>query len=78
MSQWKLKAIWHQTGSRLAVINNGIYTEGDLIEGYKLETIESDGVWLRGPTGREGLGFGRPKPTTLSMTNQQSAVTHHR
>ncbi len=78
VSQWKLKAIWHQTGSRLAVINKGVYAEGDLIEGYKLETIESDGVWLRGPTGREGLGFGKPKPGTASITNQQSAVNNNR
>ena len=62
VSQWKLRAIWRQTGSRLAVINKGVYAEGDLIEGYRLEKVENDGVWLRGPTGREGLGFAKPQP----------------
>jgi len=29
VSHWKLKAIWMQTGSRLAAINNGVYAEGE-------------------------------------------------
>ncbi len=78
ISQWKLNSIWNQTGCRLAVINNRVYAEGDMVEGYRLETIERDGVWLRGPTGREGLGFGKPKPPTASITNLQSTVTNHR
>ena len=58
---WKLNSIWRQTGSRLAVINNAIYAEGDVIEGYKIEQIESDRVWFQGPTGRESLGFAKPQ-----------------
>ncbi len=65
--KWKLRAIWNQTGCRLAVINKGIYAEGDLVEGYRLEKIESDGVWLRGPTGREGLGFTKPQPPLAAL-----------
>jgi hypothetical protein len=54
---WRLKSVWHQTGSRLATINDRLYAEGDEIEGYKLETIEPDRVWFQGPTGRESLSF---------------------
>ena len=54
---WKLSAIWHQTGSRVATINGNIYQEGDEIEGYTIERIESDRVWFRGPTSSEPLGF---------------------
>jgi hypothetical protein len=60
--QWSLKSIWHQTGSRLAVINNSIYAEGDRIGDYRLEAIESDRVWLEGPTGRESLSFTNHTP----------------
>src|SRR5204863_779461 len=35
-AKWKLKAIWNQTGSRVAVLNNTLYQEGDTIEGYKI------------------------------------------
>src|SRR6266404_4122642 len=30
VSKWKLRAIWRQTGSRVAAINNGTYKEGDV------------------------------------------------
>jgi hypothetical protein len=66
VSQWKLKALWRQTGSRLAAINNGVYAEGDLIQGYKIERIESDRVWFQGPAGRESLGFTKPQPPVTS------------
>jgi hypothetical protein len=62
LSHWKLKAIWRQTGSRLAAINNGVYAEGDWIEGYRIERIESDCVWFQGPLRRESLGFTKPQP----------------
>jgi hypothetical protein len=68
VSRWELKAIWQQTGSRLAAINKGVYAEGDLIQGYRLERIESDRVWLQSPTGREGLGFTRPQPAPAAPT----------
>jgi len=60
---WKLRALWAQTGSRLAVINRGTYREADEIEGYKIDKIETGGVWFVGPHGRELLNFDtRPKP----------------
>jgi len=59
---WILGAIWHQTDSRLAVINNKIYRVGDVVqEGYKLIRIEKDEVWFQGPRRNERLGFPPPK-----------------
>ena len=63
---WKLKSIWRQTGSQLAAINKGVYSEGDVIEGYRIEHIESDQVWFNGPTGRESLGFAKPQPPSAA------------
>ncbi|PWU18454.1 MAG: hypothetical protein C5B50_09025 [Verrucomicrobia bacterium] len=54
---WHLKAVWRQTGGRLAAINHGIYKEGDLIEGYTVERIEADQVWFQGPNTKERLAF---------------------
>jgi hypothetical protein len=68
----QLKAIWRQTGGRVAAINNQVYQEGDAIrdirdaqgkkiEGYKIDKIEGDQVWVDGPRGPERLGFAKPK-----------------
>jgi hypothetical protein len=57
---WKLKAIWRQTGARVAAINKSVYAEGDEFDGYRVRRIENDGVWLEGPVGLERLEF--PKP----------------
>lgn len=54
---WKLKAIWRQTGGRIAAINKSIYSEGDELEAYRVRRIEDDGVWLEGPLGLERLDF---------------------
>jgi hypothetical protein len=60
---WKLRALWAQTGSRLAVINHGTYREGDEIEGYRIDKIDTGGVWFIGPREKERLGFDtRPRP----------------
>lgn len=61
VATWKLKAIWNQTGSRLAVINNGVYRVGDEIEGYKILRIENDEVWFQGQNRKERLGFETPQ-----------------
>jgi hypothetical protein len=71
VSHWKLRSIWRQTGSRLAVINQNLYAEGDQIEGYTLLAIESDRVWFQCATGRVSLGF-----TTSTPTNAASAATN--
>jgi hypothetical protein len=55
--KWKLKGIWRQTGGRVAAINNGVYSEGDSIDGYKIEKIDGDQIWFQGPERLERLGF---------------------
>jgi hypothetical protein len=62
VSTWILQAIWNQTGSRLAVINDHVFRVGEVIEeGYKLIRIEKDEVWFQGPYQNERLGFHEPK-----------------
>jgi len=58
---WKLKAIWRQTGGRVATINERVYQEGDVIQNYKIERIEGDQVLFDGPHGKERLGFAKPE-----------------
>ncbi len=52
-----LKGIWHQTGSSLAVINDHVLGKGDGILAFRIETIETDRVWVQGPNGREAVEF---------------------
>jgi hypothetical protein len=59
---WVLQAIWNQTDSRLAVINDRVWHVGDVIvPGYKLIRIEQDEVWVQGPYRNERLGFPESK-----------------
>jgi hypothetical protein len=60
--RWKLYAIYRQNGSSLAAINQGIYSEGDVIDGYRVEKIEDGHVWLQGPKVRERLSFDNMEP----------------
>jgi hypothetical protein len=62
VSQFKLRAIWQQTGGRAAVINDRVLLEGDILAGCKLERIETDRVWFQGPEKRESLIFGQVTP----------------
>ncbi|HUS37561.1 MAG TPA: hypothetical protein VM680_19590 [Verrucomicrobiae bacterium] len=55
--QLKLTGILRQTDSELAVINNLILSAGEMILGFKIETVEADRVWVSGPNGREALEF---------------------
>jgi len=66
-----LNAVWEQTkDSPLVVINNHVFSEGDVIvlkDGnailqYKISTIEPDRVWVDGPNGREPVRFKLPIP----------------
>ena len=78
-SRWHLKAIWAQTGSRVAAINNSVYSEGDHIEELTVERIEDTQVWLKGPEGRELVEFessrtnapGKNKSAPPSLANRQ-------
>ena len=45
---WILSGIWRQTGGQLAAINGQVYSEGDEIEGWRIEKIDVDQVWFRG------------------------------
>jgi hypothetical protein len=78
---WKLNSIWSQTGSRLAVINQRVYGEGDEVaEGYRILRIQSDEVWFQGPVRKERLGFERrhgnpaPVPATAAPATAAPAV----
>ncbi len=58
-----LNAVWQQTdGAPLAVINNRLLGEGDVILEFKISTIEPDRVWVDGPNGREPVRFKLPTP----------------
>lgn len=60
----KLRGIWDQTGSRLAVIDRDVYSQGDEIDGYKIIEIGSDEVWFEGPRSKERLGLEKSLPRT--------------
>ncbi|MBT5926183.1 MAG: hypothetical protein HOH33_06160 [Verrucomicrobia bacterium] len=51
----KLSAVWRQTRTRLAVINQKVLEEGDIIEDYRIDRIEGERVWMHGPIGLEPL-----------------------
>jgi hypothetical protein len=52
-----LQAVWRQTGSNLAVINDQTLSEGDRILEFSVDQIGADRVWVIGPNGREELPF---------------------
>ena len=66
-----LNAVWQQTDDfPLAVINNHVFSEGDVIVlknrdvilQYRVSDIEPDCVWVDGPNGREPVRFKLPTP----------------
>lgn len=71
----KLQGTWVQTGSRLAVIDRGIYGVGDQVAGYTVVQIDSGRVDLRGPDKTETITFYTyvppppPRPGGLINTN---------
>jgi hypothetical protein len=48
-SQLKLSGLWVQTGSRLAVINGGVYGEEDVVMGFRILRIDKDQVQVARP-----------------------------
>lgn len=52
-----LKAILHQSGSTLAVIDTQVVKENDMIRGYRILAIGAEHVWVEGPIGLEELVF---------------------
>src|SRR5207245_2516603 len=65
IANWKLNAVWDQTDSKLAVINNRVHRVGDDIEGYKVLRIERDEVWFQGPKRKERLARVQKGPSVL-------------
>lgn len=58
----ELSAIWRQTGGTFAVINGMVCSEGDTVEGFRVERIEDDRVILENGEWREVVRF----PGTIS------------
>lgn len=54
---FRLNAVMRDGERRVAAINGRIVSEGDRIDGYLIDSIESRTVWLRGPHGRERITF---------------------
>jgi hypothetical protein len=58
----KLKAIWRQSGVSIAAINQGLYRQGDSVDGCLVDMIEDTGVWLVVNGERGFLPFTGPHP----------------
>ena len=56
-----LKAVAVEDQRRIAVINRTVVAEGEKINGYRVVSIQHNGVWLHGPRGRERLEFSETK-----------------
>ena len=71
-----LHAIWRQSGSKLAILNQEIVREGASLEGFDIESIEADAVWVRGTNGhgRERLVFATPHPEASEPTQTDPAL----
>jgi hypothetical protein len=62
----KLQAVWRQTGGRLAVVNQQILREGEVISFFLVEKIDADAIWVLSPNGSERVSFdtGPSSPAT--------------
>ena len=65
----RLTAVALQPEPKVAMINRKLVTEGDRIEGLRIARIESDGVWLNGPSGPHHLGF--DTDSVMSRTDER-------
>jgi hypothetical protein len=59
VSLLKLTAIWRQSGCRAAVINDRVVLEGEMFGAFRVERVEDDRVWLKGPEKSEAITFER-------------------
>jgi hypothetical protein len=75
VTQLKLQGIWRQTGGRIAAINNKIYSEGDVVEGYRVERIDADQVWFAGPGRNERLAFKKWEVKALAPAGTNTLTT---
>lgn len=71
-----IRAIWRQSGNRLAVINDSVLGEGDRIAGYMVEKIDANQIWVRGTNGFESVDFlvGSPKTARPAGVAPKGAV----
>lgn len=77
-----LKAVWRQTGQRLAVINDAVVGEGDQVLGFRIDRIEGDVVWVHGTNGTErlqfpdpaGYGPGSPNPAKRNTPRKRAST----
>jgi hypothetical protein len=52
-----IKALWHQTGGRLAVVNGIVAGEGDKVLDYRIQQIHDDYLVVKGSNGLERVEF---------------------
>jgi hypothetical protein len=70
-----LHGVWRQTDSTLAIINSRVLSQGEIVQGYTVDHIETDRVWVEGPNGREPVEFKVPPPPIDSTAATNTAST---
>jgi hypothetical protein len=73
MQLLRLKGIWRQSGSSLAVVNDQVIAEGDAILAFTVQSIEDTRIWVTGPNGREAVEFRSLSAPPETGTPGQSA-----
>lgn len=74
-----LTGIWRQTGQNLAVVNEKVMAVGEQIEGFTINSIEENHIWVQGPNGLETVGFSDPTaPPAAKKTITQARATTQR
>ncbi len=69
-----LKAVWRQSGSTLAVLNDQVIEEGEDILRFTVQAIEDNRVWVTGPNGREEVDFKWFPATPPAETEKSDAA----
>jgi hypothetical protein len=73
-----LTAIWRQTGGSLAVVNNRVVGIQDVVQGYQIQSILPDSIWVVGKNGRERVPFGMRRRPPKSGKNQPGGASSRR
>ncbi len=69
-----LTAVTLKPEPKMAMINRTLVAEGERIEGRRVTRIESDGVWLNGPSGPQHLVFSG-KSRTSQIVERRAEVS---
>jgi len=56
-SRLQLQSVAMEGSQRIAMINREVVLEGDRVEEFFVLQIQADGVWVKGPGGKELLAF---------------------